>query len=39
MMWVSYAMDENKQKGKQLVIGRSVLKWIKTNNALPKGSP
>jgi hypothetical protein len=39
MMWVSYAMDVNKQKGKQLVIESNALKWAKANNALPKGWP
>jgi hypothetical protein len=32
-------MNGNKQKGKQLVIECSALKWANPNNALPKGSP
>jgi len=38
MMWVLYAMDGNRQEGKQLVIKCNALKWTKVNNALPKGS-
>jgi hypothetical protein len=38
MMWMSYAMDGNKQEGKQLGIKHSALKWIKVNNVFPKGS-
>jgi hypothetical protein len=36
---VSYTMDGNRQEGKQLIIERSVLKWIKVNYAFLKGSP
>jgi hypothetical protein len=32
-------MDENRQEEKQSVIEHNALKWAKTNNALPKGSP
>jgi len=39
MMWVSSAMDENRQEGKQLIIKHKVLKWAKANNVIPKGSP
>ncbi len=39
MMCVSYAMDGNRQEGKQLIIERKTLKWAKTNIALLKGSP
>jgi hypothetical protein len=35
---VSYIIDENIQKGKQLVIECKTLKWAKANNALAKGS-
>ncbi len=38
MMWMSFAMDGNKQKGKQLAIKRKALKWAKTNSAPSKGS-
>jgi hypothetical protein len=31
MMWVSFAMDGNKQEGKWLVIEHKALKWAKTN--------
>jgi hypothetical protein len=34
MIWVSSAMDGNKQMGKWLVIECKALKWAKTNNAL-----
>jgi hypothetical protein len=39
MMWVSSAMDGNRQEGKQLIIKHKVLKWAKANNVIPKGSP
>jgi hypothetical protein len=39
MMWVSFAIDGNKQKGKCLVVEHSALRWAKANNAFPKGSP
>jgi hypothetical protein len=39
MIWVSSVMDGNKQKGKWLVVERKGLKWTKTNNTPPKGSP
>ncbi len=38
MMWVSFAMDGNKQEGKWLVIKCKALKWVNGNSALPKGS-
>ncbi len=38
MMWVSTIMDGNKQKEKQLIIERKALKWVKANNAPPRGS-
>jgi hypothetical protein len=31
-------MDGNKQKEKQLIIERKALKWVKANNAPPRGS-
>jgi hypothetical protein len=36
---MSFAMDGNKQKGKQLAIKHKALKWVKANNAPLKGSP
>jgi len=36
MMWVSFIMDENKQKGKWLIIKRKAFKWAKVNGAPPK---
>jgi hypothetical protein len=39
MMWVSFAMDGNRQEGKWLVVEHKALKWVKANNAPPKGSP
>jgi hypothetical protein len=39
MIWVSFVMDGNKQKGKWLVVKRKALKWVRANNSLPKGSP
>jgi hypothetical protein len=38
MMWVSSAMDGNKQEGKWLVIKCKALKWVIGNSALLKGS-
>jgi hypothetical protein len=35
-MWMSFAMDGNKQEGEWLALERKALKWIKTNNASPK---
>jgi len=34
MMWVSFAMDGNKQERKWLAIEHKALKWAKTNSAL-----
>jgi hypothetical protein len=39
MMRVSFAMDGNRQKGKQLIIKHKTLKWAKENITPPKGSP
>jgi len=39
MMWVSFAMDKNKQEGKWLTMECNASKWIKANNAFSKGSP
>jgi hypothetical protein len=39
MMWMSFVMDGNRQKGKWLIIKPNALKWTKANNAPPKGSP
>ncbi len=39
MMWISSVMDGNKQENKQLVVEHNALKWVKTNNAPPKGLP
>jgi hypothetical protein len=39
MMWMPFVMDKYKQKMSQLVIKCRALKWVKINNALPKGSP
>jgi hypothetical protein len=36
MLWMSYAMDENKQEGKRLIIKCKALKWAKVNSAPPK---
>jgi len=36
MMWVSFAMDRNKQEGKWLALERNALKWVKANNVPPK---
>ncbi len=36
MMWMSSAIDGNRQKGKWLIIEFKALKWAKTNSALPK---
>jgi hypothetical protein len=38
MIWMSFAMDENKQERKQLVVKWKALKWLKMNSALPIGS-
>jgi hypothetical protein len=35
---MSFVMDGNKQEGKQLIVERKALKWVKVNNALSKGS-
>jgi hypothetical protein len=35
-MWMSFAMDENKQKGIWLAIKRKAFKWAKVNVAPPK---
>jgi hypothetical protein len=37
-MCVSFAMDGNKQEGKQIVVKCKALKWDKTNNAPLKRS-
>jgi hypothetical protein len=37
VMWLSFAIDGSKQKGKWLE--HRTLKWAKTNSAHPKGSP
>jgi hypothetical protein len=37
MMWLSFAMDGNRQDGKWPIVERNTLKWVKTNNAPPKG--
>jgi hypothetical protein len=37
MMWMSSTMDGNKHEGKWLAIKRNALRWIKENNAPPKG--
>jgi hypothetical protein len=34
-----FTMDGNTQEGKQLAIERKALKWVKANNAPPKGLP
>ncbi len=39
MMWMSFAMDENKKEGKWLVVENKTLKSINANNAPSKGSP
>jgi hypothetical protein len=39
MMWMSFAMDENKKEGKWLVVEDKTLKSINANNAPSKGSP
>jgi hypothetical protein len=39
IMWMSFALDGNRQEGKWLVIECKTLKWVKANNALPEGSP
>jgi hypothetical protein len=36
---VSCAINGNKQKEKLLILKHKALKWVKTNNALPKKSP
>jgi len=36
MMWMSFAMDGNKQEGKWITLEHKALKWVKTNNAPPK---
>jgi len=36
MMWILFAMDGNRQKGKWLIVEFKALKWTKTNSALPK---
>jgi hypothetical protein len=33
MMWVSFTMDENGQKGKWLIVECKALKWAKTSSA------
>ncbi len=39
MMWMSFAMDGNRWERKRLIIiEHKTLKWIKVNNAPPKGS-
>jgi hypothetical protein len=38
MIYVSSAMDRNRQKGKRLIIENEALKWDKTNSVLPKGT-
>jgi hypothetical protein len=32
-------MDGNRHEKNKLDVKYNVLKWVKTNNALPKGSP
>ncbi len=39
MMWMSFAMDKNKQEGKWLTMECNASKWTKANNAFSKGSP
>jgi len=39
MMWMPFAIDGNRQKGKWLVVEHKALKWTKMNNAFPRGSP
>jgi len=36
MMWMSSTMEENRQKGKWLIVKFKALKWTKANIALPK---
>ncbi len=38
MMWMSFVMDGNKQKSKELIVKHKALKWVKTNSAFPKRS-
>jgi hypothetical protein len=35
-MWMSFAMDGNRQEGKWLIAKCKALKWAKTNSAPPK---
>jgi len=39
MMWMSFAMNRNKQEKKWLAIEHKALKWVKMNNVGSKGSP
>ncbi len=39
MMWMPSAMDGNRQDGKWLAVKGNALRWIKENNAPPKGLP
>jgi hypothetical protein len=39
MMWMPFAIDGNRQRGKWLVVEHKALKWTKMNNAFPRGSP
>ncbi len=38
MMWMLFAMDGKRHEGKWVVVERNALKWVKGNNAPPKGS-
>jgi hypothetical protein len=35
---MSFVMDGNKQKSKELIVKHKALKWVKTNSAFPKRS-
>jgi len=35
MMWMSFAMERNRQEGKLLTVECKALKWVKENNAPP----
>ncbi len=39
MMCMSFAMDGNIHEMKWLVVEHKALKWVRVNNAFPKGSP
>jgi len=36
MMWVSFAMDGNRQEGKWLIVECKALKWTQMNSTPPK---